>query len=1843
MADKIQILIEAILKKTTEQELENELRKIEKNLKPLKVDIDSNAEAQIKLYKSLQKIYKEEEKQRLNQEKLAQRALAENEKLLQYEQKVRMAIEKQKRKEEELNKILQERIVIYKQEAETKLLNLKSRYGDLLNNTDIKKQIDAFRESLNNLNTNNFNAQKLNTDFKTIEASVKNAQSAIKATNRDVMSLGDMFKVAWNKMVIWAGAGTLLFGTIRQIKEGISYITELDNALNEIRIVTNKTQQEVNNLALSYNKLAKEKNVTTKEVASTAADLFRQGLDEGQVEERMRAIIQYAKISGISLEESNKIITATANATGESVQKIIDIFAYLGDMTAAGADEIGEALQRVASTAENAGLSLEKISSWIATISSITRESASTIGRSLNSMISRYEQIREKGFNEEDATKINDVTKALASVDIQATDAYKQLLPIGEVIDKLGAKWDTLTKNEKAYVATALAGMYQRNRLITLLDNYSISLKNYEDALNAAGTAEQKFAIYQDSVQAKLDKLSATWEEFWQKSLNSDLIKGTIQALTTLIDTFGNLRTVLSLIATGFALWKGNEILNFFKALPKQIKTSIMSMQLFKDIQTATMMVAKGEATAIQGLTLSFQSLGMSIKTAFLSNPLGWIAVGITTIISLVDIFNQKQEEMRQKIEDTAQKAKEQSDRITELMGKYNELIDLVDKDKNAKTQLQSVQDELIKTLGLEKEAIDLVNDAREESIKKVREEAIEKLKANENALIAAKNLAEEEKKNKQGSSSALFGLLGGYEYTGSPILSDKENKAFNLMKTISGLRVDRSALGTFILMADYTATAEERVKILETALDALKDAGLENTNIFNQLTQSQQGYINVIDKAKEANDAYNKNIAQQLILQKENEIGIPKTVREFENFRKAILDSSSGTEDFKRVLDELLSQEFSQFAKQIKDNSNSIFDLSKSYENLLKSISDTSKELKTLNQVIADVRNGQSLSAEKILDLIEKYDLSADAIKRTSDGYTIELSALESVRKAKIQTALDGIENEKKHALEVKKQVESRLRNYGLEIGQLKNIAEVKKKLAEQADKIAAAAGMKSASIRNHIYTRVYNAYMNKAGADVDLARQTLADIEELEKKSKLLISILNDESYGVSSSKSSSSKSTPFSEQFDFINTKIKSLNQELKELQQQLDDTFSPADKQTIIDKMIVAQQKKADLLKKAIKTYEDSAQKELQKIPESLRSAIVSGSFNVAMISEKTYGEKRAKEISEAIKQYQSLTDTIIGLKNEYAEIDNTIRSLDLDKITLSFEVFDKKIRESDRALEELDYQLNLLKDNDYDKKAEILTKKIEIATKQVNEYEQELERLKAIVPANEEEAEKLQERIDELTKKFREGKISIKEYNDTFEETAKNLISTLLNTQKDIDKKNLENQLKEREKQIYDITEAEFEAYKKAKIEILKKQKEENEKIATEEAKELVRLLTEQIKLEEGISYKDIVNFNNLYKEIHNEKIKQYQDTIDMLERSNELEQQRLEREERILEIQELQLKLQNTLNNRNVQILRKKEDGSWEYDYVADPEKVEELQKQIEEKQKDFDEWERNNSLKQIKELLQQKIEQEQELIRISEETYNRIAEIETTKFNEHYENMDILAENMLDSLKNTYNNKWDEIINVLKEKVSIAEREYAKLLGASVAGVSVQIPNRNITAQTPSTGFGTTPTAESEAYARQLKEAVGGDREAFRQAEIARTEQVIANRKAQGLDTSAQEAYLDSLLKNTFKFEKGGLVDFTGLAWVDGSKTKPEAFLNPTQTKLIGKLADSLPNMANILNNFATTKMKLPSLSKMSNKEVKQIFNIGKLEFPNVRTADEIKAAILDLPRLSLQSAKAY
>ncbi len=219
---------------------------------------------------------------------------------------------------------------------------------------------------------------------------------------------------------------------------------------------------------------------------------------------------------------------------GLSAQKVVDVYSYLGDASAAGADEIGKAMQKVASSAQEAGLSIEWIGSYIATVSEKTRQSPETIGRSFNSIISRIQNIKAKGYSEEDGTQINDVAKALSNIGVELLDDQDEWRELNAIFDDIARQWDTLNAKTRSYIATTIAGTNQKNVFLTLMEDMSKAydgteetsraMKLYEGALNSAGNAAQKYAIYQDSVTAAQDRMNAAFEK-WYSLLSGTIIK----------------------------------------------------------------------------------------------------------------------------------------------------------------------------------------------------------------------------------------------------------------------------------------------------------------------------------------------------------------------------------------------------------------------------------------------------------------------------------------------------------------------------------------------------------------------------------------------------------------------------------------------------------------------------------------------------------------------------------------------------------------------------------------------------------------------------------------------------------------------------------------------------------------------------------------------------------------------------------------------------------------------------------------------------------------------------------------------------------------------------------------------------------------------------------------------------------------------------------------------------------------------------------------------------------------------------------------------------------------------
>jgi len=205
--------------------------------------------------------------------------------------------------------------------------------------------------------------------------------------------------------MIWMAASTVFYQTFGFFKEGLQFVNEYNKSLTELSIVYMKTQEQVEGLGEKIHDLSIQMGIATQEVAKGAVEFARQGLSQEDTFRRMETAIKYAKISNLDFNTSARILTATVNSMGISAEHAADVFSYLGDSTASGADEIGEAFQRMGGTIGSTDIPFEKAASWIAVISSKTRESAYTIGNSVKSIVARMQSLKEKGFDETDGSK----------------------------------------------------------------------------------------------------------------------------------------------------------------------------------------------------------------------------------------------------------------------------------------------------------------------------------------------------------------------------------------------------------------------------------------------------------------------------------------------------------------------------------------------------------------------------------------------------------------------------------------------------------------------------------------------------------------------------------------------------------------------------------------------------------------------------------------------------------------------------------------------------------------------------------------------------------------------------------------------------------------------------------------------------------------------------------------------------------------------------------------------------------------------------------------------------------------------------------------------------------------------------------------------------------------------------------------------------------------------------------------------------------------------------------------------------------------------------------------------
>lgn len=351
----------------------------------------------------------------------------------------------------------------------------------------------------------------------------------------------------------------------QDIQKIIQYTKELDAAMTNIRIVGGYTEEQAKRLMRSYSELGNQLSATTTEIAQGMNDWLRQGYDaEEQLEALVTASTKLSKLGMISASEATTALTSALkafNLAAEDAIKVVDKLTKVDQLAAVSAGGISTALQKSATSAKLAGMSMDELIGSVSVIGEVTQQSMDTVGNAMKSILARYGNVKagvftQMGLNDDGETSenINDIEKVLSKLGIKVRSSAKEMRSITDVLDDVNSKWSTFDTVTKNAIATAFGGTRMRENFLVLMENWNRVKELTEESANAAGTADEKYSAYTDSIEAGLKRVQNAWENMSQKFEGSWLIKsgiGFMEQFVSHLDTITRLLTILA--ATKFA------------------------------------------------------------------------------------------------------------------------------------------------------------------------------------------------------------------------------------------------------------------------------------------------------------------------------------------------------------------------------------------------------------------------------------------------------------------------------------------------------------------------------------------------------------------------------------------------------------------------------------------------------------------------------------------------------------------------------------------------------------------------------------------------------------------------------------------------------------------------------------------------------------------------------------------------------------------------------------------------------------------------------------------------------------------------------------------------------------------------------------------------------------------------------------------------------------------------------------------------------------------------------------------------------------------------------------------
>ncbi len=511
--------------------------------------------------------------------------------------------------------------------------------------------------------------------FQKVAISIATAENPVRRLNKTMQG----FLTTLKNTAKWQLSSTIVHGFIGALQSAYGYAQNLNKSLTNIQIVTGQSAEQMEQFAIRANKAAKALSASTLAYTDAALIYYQQGLDDSAVEERTNTTIKMMNVTGQSAEEVSSYMTAIWNNFDNgtnSLEYYADAITALGAATASSSEEIADGLQKFAAIANTVGLSYEYATSAVATVVAETRQSADVIGTSFKTIFARMQGL-SLGETLDDGVDLNKYSIALQTIGVNVLDANGNLRQMDDILDDLGARWESLTEAQRVATAETVGGMRQYANFMALMDNWSEVQKNITIAANSEGTLQEQADIYAQSWEGAKKRLQASLQGIYHDIIDdktfismTDNISKVVDGVNGLIKGLGGVRGILLTVANIFAIHYAKEMPRFLERIKEN---------LFIITGYANKVGAEMQAQARETIHIDKESIEQDYDD---SNASG--SAQETARLEILEQISQRQQELNENqaiysqdeinyAEEEIEKLKDKGKEIEELGRKYDE------------------------------------------------------------------------------------------------------------------------------------------------------------------------------------------------------------------------------------------------------------------------------------------------------------------------------------------------------------------------------------------------------------------------------------------------------------------------------------------------------------------------------------------------------------------------------------------------------------------------------------------------------------------------------------------------------------------------------------------------------------------------------------------------------------------------------------------------------------------------------------------------------------------------------------------------------------------------------------------------------------------------------------------------------------------------------------------------------------------------------------------------------------------------------------------------------------------